>query len=71
MIDISKCSGLGCPMKKRCYRFMAKSDTYQSFFTKPPIKKGKCEYYWKDINYNSKGIKKPKKYNPKDINERE
>lgn len=31
MADITKCSSLNCPMKKTCYRQMAKSDTLQSW----------------------------------------
>ena len=46
MPDISKCTGEECPMKETCYRFTSPAGMYQSFFMTPPIKNGKCEYYW-------------------------
>lgn len=46
MSDICKCSGLNCPHKENCYRFTAKEGMLQSFFLEPPIKDGKCDYYW-------------------------
>ena len=46
MTDISKCSGENCPMKESCYRFTAEAGQMQSYFIEPPIKDGKCEYYW-------------------------
>ena len=46
MSDISKCSGKGCKMKKECYRFTAKAGVWQSYFTNPPIKDGKCDMFW-------------------------
>ena len=42
MSDITKCSGEGCPIKEKCYRFTAKSDVYQSIFLEVP---GKWEDY--------------------------
>ena len=53
MTDISKCEGTKCPLKETCYRFTAKSSDYQSYFAEPPIKDGKCEYYW-DIKPHKK-----------------
>jgi hypothetical protein len=53
MPDICKCSGEGCPVKEKCYRYTSKPSYYQSYFTKAPIKNNKCEYYWGD---NAKGI---------------
>ena len=45
--DITMCVGTDCPHKEGCYRFTAKANEYrQSYFTVPPIKDGKCEYYW-------------------------
>jgi len=44
--DITMCEGTDCPNKETCYRFTAKPSDYQSYFMKPPIKEGKCEYYW-------------------------
>ena len=46
MPDISKCTGEECPLKETCYRFTSPAGMYQSFFMTPPIKNGKCEYYW-------------------------
>jgi hypothetical protein len=46
MSDISKCSGKGCKLKKRCYRYTAKSGLWQAYFTNPPIKDGKCDMFW-------------------------
>ena len=45
--DITMCLGTGCPYKEKCYRYTAKASEYQqSFFSVPPIKDGKCSYYW-------------------------
>lgn len=46
MPDIAMCSGDGCPLKEKCYRFTAKPSEYQSYFADPPIKDGKCDHYW-------------------------
>ena len=46
MADITKCSGLLCPYKETCYRYTAKANEYQSYFTNPPIKDNKCDLYW-------------------------
>lgn len=46
MTDITKCAGDGCPLKETCHRFTAPAEMYQSFFMTPPVKNGKCEYYW-------------------------
>ena len=50
MPDITKCSGLGCRVKDKCYRFTAKSSERQSFFFNPPLKVEnnilKCDMFW-------------------------
>ena len=47
MADITMCSGKDCPAKETCYRFTAqKNNHWQSYFTIPPIKDGKCDMYW-------------------------
>jgi hypothetical protein len=48
MADITMCSGKGCDLKDKCYRYTAPQGKYmQSFFTIPPIdKEGKCEMFW-------------------------
>ena len=49
MPDITMCLGTNCPHKEKCYRFTAKpSEYWQSYFSVPPIKDGKCEMYWGD-----------------------
>ncbi len=48
MADITMCSGVGCPLKEKCYRFKAiPCEFRQSYFTEPPLKNGKCEYFSK------------------------
>lgn len=47
MPDITMCAGTNCPLKENCYRFLAKPEIYQSYFSVPPVKDGKCEYQWK------------------------
>ena len=57
MPDISMCFGKQCPFMFNCYRFLAKPDTYQSYFTEPPYDKvtNRCEFYWPhEENKNSK-----------------
>jgi hypothetical protein len=46
MADITKCNGIGCHLKEKCYRFTAKADEYQSYFLESPIKNGVCDMYW-------------------------
>lgn len=65
MPDITKCSGTNCPHKEGCYRYTAKADDYQSYFSVPPIEEnGKCDYYWGDnselIRNQLEEILKPK-----------
>jgi hypothetical protein len=45
MSDITKCKGTNCLQKDTCYRFLAPSSMWQSYFTESPIKNGKCENY--------------------------
>jgi hypothetical protein len=52
MPDITMCPGTNCPYKETCYRFTAKpSEYWQSYFMEPPIKDGKCDYYWGDTQH--------------------
>jgi hypothetical protein len=46
MPDIAKCIGTGCPHKESCYRYTSKPSDWQSYFSVPPIKDGKCDMYW-------------------------
>jgi len=45
MSNIKMCSGLGCDLKNECYRHMASYPYLKSFFSKPPIKNKKCDYF--------------------------
>lgn len=49
MPDISMCKNKECPSKKKCYRFMAKSNPlWQSYAEfKPEKDKDKCDYFMK------------------------
>ena len=47
MADITMCSGEKCPLKQICYRHTAKPSNYQSYFMKPPVLGGTCEYFWR------------------------
>jgi hypothetical protein len=60
------CKGTNCPHKESCYRYTAKADDYQSWFTDSPIEEnGKCDMYWGDnaelIRNQLEEILKPKK----------
>lgn len=46
MADITMCTGDGCPAKEICKRYTAKVSEYQSWFSEPPIKDGKCGMFW-------------------------
>lgn len=50
MPDISKCSGLFCPLKETCWRYTSEPSEYrQAYFMTPPYNKEtkECDYYWK------------------------
>ena len=48
MPDITMCEGINCPLKMKCYRFLAKPDDLQSYFVDTPYDKEtkQCEHYW-------------------------
>ena len=50
MSDISKCSNVSCPIRKKCYRFTAKSSTYQTF-SEFKYDNG-CKHYWNNLRKN-------------------
>jgi len=57
MADITMCSGKGCRVKDKCYRFTAnKNEFRQSYFTKPPINVKDnvliCDYFWGKCSSN-------------------
>jgi hypothetical protein len=50
MPDITMCGGDECPRRETCYRYTARPDYMQSFFTVPPMKKDKsCDHYREDL----------------------
>lgn len=54
MPDIAKCTGVGCSLKEKCYRFTSEAEDYQAYFLKPPIKKNKCDYILKQKTNDTK-----------------
>ena len=52
--DISKCTGEGCLLKEKCYRFVAEPNPYWQSYMAPPKKsvknKDECNYYWSLID---------------------
>jgi len=47
MADITQCSGYDCPDKLICYRYVAVSELYQSYFSEDPREQdGTCMYLW-------------------------
>jgi len=46
MVDITKCMGGTCPLRKHCYRYKAKSGTWQSYFMVPPFIEDKWDSYY-------------------------
>lgn len=47
MADITMCEGTDCPLKDKCYRYLAPKNPYrQSYFVNAPIKNSNCDYYW-------------------------
>ena len=53
MPDITMCEWTDCPMKEECYRYKAKPDEPQLYFTEPPIEDWECEYFWEKDNKNT------------------
>lgn len=46
-MDISMCENQTCPLKEKCYRFMAEPNpTYQSYADFKPDENGKCDFYY-------------------------
>ena len=48
-MDITKCSGEGCILKDKCFRYLVKADIVQSYFSEIPskIENGisKCDFF--------------------------
>lgn len=45
MPDITMCENDTCPMRHQCYRFMAKSDAWQSVATFMPLSDTECDHF--------------------------
>lgn len=45
MADISKCTGEGCPQKKKCLRYWVTPGRWQSYFAVPPGNGDTCRYF--------------------------
>lgn len=55
-MDYTLCEDKSCPLNKKCFRFMVKTNSlHQSYFIGSPYNgvKNSCEYFWKieKINY--------------------
>jgi len=46
MPDISMCENNKCPLRKNCYRFLARAGYVQVYSDFAPDEKGKCDGYW-------------------------
>lgn len=44
----TKCSGFNCPLKDNCKRYKAIGGDWEYYFTEPPYKDGKCEFFLGD-----------------------
>lgn len=47
MSDFTMCHPINCPQQDKCYRFLAKSDRFQSYFSIEYDQINGCEYFWK------------------------
>lgn len=56
-LDITMCFGDNCPLKKKCIRYLAKTEKYQSYFTESPYQDGKCDCFRDYSGYNKKWIR--------------
>lgn len=52
-LDICLCSGIGCKLRDTCLRYRyhlkAKKEDYNTYFEKPPIENGRCDFYIKSL----------------------
>jgi hypothetical protein len=46
MPDITMCTGGDCQKKETCYRFTAKPEQWQAYFSGTPRDGEQCGYYW-------------------------
>ncbi len=45
MTDIIKCDNKKCPLRKKCWRFLAPDGTRQAYHAPAPDGKGTCEHF--------------------------
>ncbi len=56
MADITKCTGIDCPNKEKCYRYTANDSPRQAYFVLTPMLVNEedkfvfCEYFMGDFN---------------------
>lgn len=49
MADITMCMGEECPLKEKCFRFLATPEQnldMQTYFAKPPFEGDECKMFW-------------------------
>lgn len=46
MSDISKCFGEGCPLKEKCWRYLAPASFMQSYINPERKEDGSCDSFW-------------------------
>ena len=55
--DITKCDGVNCPSRDKCYRYTVKPDklqSYSGFWMELNPGDLKCEYFWRVENERNK-----------------
>lgn len=45
MSDITMCEGIDCPIRSKCYRFMANANLFQFYFIKTPFEYDYCDKF--------------------------
>ena len=49
MADVSKCAGVGCPVRELCRRFTAPAEEYlQSYIEQPNVEENGCDMFLRD-----------------------
>lgn len=50
MPDISKCTGIGCPLKETCYRCISEPNEFRQAYVafKYDEEKQECKHYWEN-----------------------
>jgi len=61
IIKVTKCTGEGCPLKEKCYRYLSRNEKEETYKTPPfsevkeKIKEGinqKCKYFLLNEEWN-------------------